>query len=376
MVHVLAMALAAALAAEPGRNELEAAAAALADGRAAEALKALDAVAKVNDLSRDAYIDSVELRALALVGLKKDALAEKAFAILAALDPQRTLRAYASGKAKALFLNAVTTQKTPFEFLSGKAVLEPNTRRIVQLTTRVKGDKLNLSKKVRFHLSADRKEWKVTETDVVERYASVSTNAERVDWWAELLGERGAVIAVVGSESSPMIEPPGTAPEPPKPAAVTPAPEVAIATPAPAPPAPAPSAVTEPSSPAPEGVTQASGEKPASVLRPVAYVVGGVGVVAGVVGTIFGVMSANGRAALEAAKTEAAGGPITKFTQAQAYRLDRDARGQAVTADILWGVGGAAVVTAVVLFIVGAPEVPQDTQVGVGPTGLTVYGQF
>lgn len=93
-------------------------------------------------------------------------------------------------------------------------------------------------------------------------------------------------------------------------------------------------------------VRKAGGPGP-SALRVSSYVVFGLGLAAVGVGTALGVLSAGEASQLQNDKT-------LTFTQAQA--LANSANGKGLIANVLWGVGGAAVAGGVVMFIVSMPE--------------------
>ncbi len=84
-----------------------------------------------------------------------------------------------------------------------------------------------------------------------------------------------------------------------------------------------------------------------SGLRVASYAVAGLGVAALAVGTVMGVMSQGEATQLRTDRT---------LTYNQANTLAQNANTKGLVANVLWGVGGAAVAGGVVMFIVSMPE--------------------
>ncbi|MBS1149227.1 MAG: hypothetical protein H6Q89_925 [Myxococcaceae bacterium] len=84
-----------------------------------------------------------------------------------------------------------------------------------------------------------------------------------------------------------------------------------------------------------------------SAMRVTSYVVAGLGVAALAVGTVLGVLASGEANQLKTDKT-------LNYNQAQA--LANGANDKGLVANVLWGVGGAAVAGGVVMFIVSMPE--------------------
>ena len=111
-------------------------------------------------------------------------------------------------------------------------------------------------------------------------------------------------------------------------------------------------------------------EQPSSSLRPVAWVVGGLGVAAAGVAVGFGVSAASGRATLPA---------DGRFNEEQARSqaaVNRDA-----TISLASSIGAAALLgTATIMFIASASAPPSTPKVSIAPTAdgarLTLTGEF
>lgn len=94
-------------------------------------------------------------------------------------------------------------------------------------------------------------------------------------------------------------------------------------------------------------VRKSAGGSKTSGLRVSSYVVAGLGLVAVGVGTAMGVMSQGEATQLKTDRT---------LTYNQADKLAQSANTKGLVANVLWGVGGAAVAGGVVMFIVSMPE--------------------
>ena len=94
-------------------------------------------------------------------------------------------------------------------------------------------------------------------------------------------------------------------------------------------------------------VSKRSNSRGPSVMRVSSFVVAGVGVAALGIGTVMGVMSAGQANTLRTDK---------KLNYTQAQTLAHSANSSGLMANVLWGVGGAALAGGVVMFIVSMPE--------------------
>lgn len=121
-------------------------------------------------------------------------------------------------------------------------------------------------------------------------------------------------------------------------------------------------------------------DQPAAVgtftgLRKVAIGLGGVGVIGVVAGVMFGLKTN------DLAKQSDAICPTAACSDQHAVDLNHDARTHAVMTNVAFGVGGAALVGATVLWFVGAPahvgeRVSVVPKLDGGSTGLTLVGSF
>ncbi len=96
-----------------------------------------------------------------------------------------------------------------------------------------------------------------------------------------------------------------------------------------------------------------------------AYVVGGIGVAALVAGGIFGFLQQQAKSSVGSDLSLSAA-----QSDAQPYAQD------GIAADVLFGVGGAALVTAVILFFTEGSSSSTAVAVGAGPNGVALSGRF
>jgi hypothetical protein len=257
---------------------------------------------------------------------------------------------------------------TPFYEARGKAsdagrleakALAPATAggRVAQLAVEITNDPMKMVKKVRFHVKADDKAWTVSQADVVGKNASVSTDGSLVKWWAEVLGDREAVLFDLGSADAPKQE--GSAPvaQP----EIKPVPKEEPV--APPPPAAAVEVATAP--------TPSEG---ASGLRLAAYGMIAAGAVGLAVGAVFGACSFYNRGLIDNAKTDG-NGVVMGISQARAFALDTQVKLQATIANTLLGVGGGLAAIGVVLFLVSPSPSASVALVPAG-NGLLLSGNW
>jgi hypothetical protein len=206
-------------------------------------------------------------------------------------------------------------------------------------------DSLKLTRSVRFHLQVGDQQRVASVVPDPSGNALVPTVATEVRWWVELLGDKDAVLIVLGSQSQPLVD-------------------SAIAPPQP-PPVPLVEATMPP----------AVGQSPASApawLRPTGIGLGAGAAVAGGIGAYFAVTSTSARSQLTNATRDGTGA-ITSLTQVQAAAADQRARDSAVIANTLFVAAGGLLGLGVVLFLVGGHDDVAVTPTG---TGVTVSGRF
>jgi hypothetical protein len=338
--------------------DLEKAQQLLAQKRYPDALKALEAAEKKGGLDRDSFLTLLETKGLALASTNKLEAAELAFRAVLGVDPRRELSGkYAGAVNKPIdAAKAWLKENGPISIVA----LDPGTSagRVKQVSLAVKNDPQNVVKAVKFYVKMDGGSWKPSDAALVNGAASLDTDADAVEWWAELQDATKNQVAFLGSALKPIRN---TAPAPVA-AAPAPAPEkkpepvAAAAEPTPAPAPKAEAAVTTMATPSVSGT------------RIAGYALLGAGVIALGVGTYFGITANSEAAAIRMANVPGA--------NAQELFARDQARIQSATLANVFIISGAAVAAGgAVLWFLGAPDAPVAV-VPMGPTGLAVTGRF
>lgn len=337
--------------------DLEKAQQLLAQKKYAEALKALEAAEKKGGLDRDSFLTLLETKGLAQASTNKLDQAELSFRAVLGVDPRREL----SGKYAGVVNKPIDAAKAWIKENGPVSIvaLDPGTSagRVKQVSLAVKNDPQNVVKAVKFYVKMDGGSWKPMDASLVNGAASLDTDADAVEWWAELQDDKKNQVAFLGSALKPIRN---TAPAP---VAVTPAPAPAPEKKVDAPkaePTPAPVAKAEPA------VTTTAPS--VSGTRIAGYALMGAGVIALGVGIAFGVTSNGQAAAIRMANVPGA-------NQAELFAQDQARIQNATLANVFVISGAVAAAGGAVLWFLGAPEAPVAI-VPMGPTGLAVTGRF
>jgi len=353
MTRVLLTALAlSSLTAFAQKNpDLEKAQAQLAQRKYADALKSLEAAEKKGGLDRDSYLTLLESKGLALAQTNKAAAAELSFRAVLCLDPKRELAGKYAGPVGQPIAAAMAWAKTngALELVA----LDPGTAdgRVKQVSFAVKNDPLKLVKVVKFYVKSDGGSWKPTPGVLTNGAASLDTDAEVVEWWAETQDDKSSQVAFLGSALRPVKN-------------VAPAPVVAKQQDAPKS-QPAPVLTPEPV-PAPVAAVTDTASSP---LRPIGYGLLGAGVIALGVATYFGLTYNSERAAIREALMNGSA------SQASLYERDQAAIRNGVIANALFISGGALAAGGAVLWLMGGTS-SSMALVPMGTHGLAVTGSF
>ncbi len=335
--------------------DLEKATKLVADLQYTEARSALDAAIKRPGNDRDTMLRIYELQGIVYATLNDAAKAGKAFQAMLVLEPERKLAGdypprvmtpFYEARGRASELGRLELKQLPAAIGNG---------RVGQLAVEVTTDPLKMVKKVKFHVRPDGGAWAELAGDMSGKTASVSVDAARIEWWADALAERDAVVAQVGSEAQPKID------------SAAPA-AVAKDTPKSEPLTPAPATAEEPV------VTKSSGGGVSGGrIAGIGMMAGGV-VVAGL-GAVFGVMAKGQQSRIDNAATNAQG-QVTGITQKEAYQLDASARTNALIANVMFGVGGALAAGGLVLTLVSGGSSSSSVSVAPSGAGVAVSGTF
>ncbi|HEY8207568.1 MAG TPA: hypothetical protein VIG99_08810 [Myxococcaceae bacterium] len=312
-----------------------------------EAARALEDARKRPGNDRATLLQILEMQAVVASTLEQADRTRAFFRTLVSIDPDYKLsRNYASKVLKSYFDAKLWISRHGTLGLQADPATPP-TGPISSVGVRVTNDTFKLAREVRLHLRADDGRWRVELAPLAAGRASVPLSARRLEWWAELLGEAQAVLTQVGSERQPVLwgviklqmppPPPGLAERPALPGPRIPAP--------------------------PKGSSQ---EQP-PVVATLGWGLVALGGASAGAGGYFGLRSFEAREQVRTAQVDPTSGLTLGLTQKEAFVLDARARQDAVVANVLFGVAGAAAVGGVVLLVFGRP-----VEVGVSPRGVSL----
>jgi hypothetical protein len=332
------------------------------EARYSEAARSFEAAAS-EGVDREDFIHIREMQGICAGLLNRSARAALFFEEVLALDPEHALREDWPPRVTTPFFEAKAwlADHGSLSFDASPPTIDGPLVKAVNVA--VPRDALHLARRVRFHIREEGGSWTLRLAEVHDHSASTTTGARRVLWWAELLGERGAVLAVAGSAVKPL-EATGAEPSA-NPVPAT-APSVA-ASPTPA----SPTQTTQPSPAQSRAVSEVSVAAPLAGAPPptdvptiersgtaapryrlATYLTAGAGVVALGAGFILDDVSARQASTLNRVSTNAQG-YVTNLTQRQAFGLDQARRTNAAVGNTLLGVGGGLALIAVLLWVVG-----------------------
>ena len=286
------------------------------DLRYPEAARALDAAWKRPDNDRPTVLKILELKAVIAAILEQPGRARTSFRMLLSIAPEYQLGAHYAPRVMTPYLEAKSwaADRGALRF---EAEARPEGAPVeAGVAAVVSNDPLKLAREVRFHVRAGG-QWRTSVMPLVQRRVGLAVQGPRVEWWAELLGESGAVLELLGSEARPLVW--GAAPLP----MPLPPPVARVAVPA------------RPADPSPPAAARGPG------LSALGWGLVALGGAAAGAGGYFGWRSAQARARIAGAGVGPDGVTIG-LTQRDAYALDAGARQDAVIANVLFGVGAAA----------------------------------
>jgi hypothetical protein len=318
------------------------------------AARALEIASRQTNNRRESVLRILELQGVVYAQLNNEAKSKAAFQQLLAIDPKRELLGKYNAKVIKPFEQAQAwlADNPPIDMSAETAALDGQGK-VVQIAVKVKNDTLKLGRKVRFNIRPEGLKWSELEVDIQGSYAAAGTDAEAIEWYAELLGERDAVLVQVGSQRTPFREGKGAPPktdakkDPEKkasgdePGAKTGKPPVPDDEPD-----RKPEMVVKP--PEPEGGGSAA-------MRGAGFAMIGVGVASLAAGTLFGLLAQSTRADVtrrEGMTTEPSG-PINGITQDEAQGLTQRGNLQALLADVFWSCGGGLLIAGSVVWFFG-----------------------
>ncbi len=311
------------------------------------AAKALDAAAAVAGNDRATMLDLYELQGVVHGTQGKTDKAREAFKALLVLDPEHKLSGNQPPRVRTPFYEA-----KDWAARNGPLALDADVQKtgavVDAITLKVKGDGLRLAKAVAFHLDLSGKPRFETARLDASGKATVKVGAAGVKWWAELLGEKDAVLVHLGTAAAPRDE----------------APKVAVA-----PPVDPLKDVPPPPPPPPEVAQPAGG----AWMRPTGIGLLAAGGVALGVGALMGLQANDAHNKVKNAARDA-NNNIIGITQREAAQLDAAERSNATVANVLFGTAAALAGTGLAFVILGGPS--DDVTLTPSPGGVVVSGRF
>jgi hypothetical protein len=309
----------------------------------AEASKVLSQARTTRGLDRATLLTVLELLGVCYGQQRQSERAEQAFLELLTLDSSRTLRGDYGPRVMTPFFAAQQAVAEAGALSATAATPVISERSVDSLVVSVDQDPLEWVQRVRFHLVGRAKP--LPEVPVTKGLARATVEGREVRWWAELLGANDEQLLVLGSEVAPLVaQVVAPVAEKSEPVSVKNEPHEAI-------------------QPSPSVGFRWTGGRIASLVCL------GLGAAAAGSGAYFGLASTNSFRAISTAP-RSMDGVVTGLTEVQGEALREQGRTQALVANVLFGVGGAAALGAVILWAAGAPASP--VVLLLGPSGVTV----
>lgn len=327
-----------------------------------EASKAIDSALKQPGNDRETLLKILELDAILLATLNQSSKSTHVFEQLLSLNPDFALTGNHPPRVTTAFFEARAwaAENGRLEARPLYALVEPGNVKAVRVE--VTKDPAKLVKKVRFNIAGAQ-----VVSLVVGGIASGAPKvpATDVSWWAQLLGDKDAVLADVGSAAWPTNEaaPPRPA-QPEKPQPVANAAEKKDA--------PVVAPLPLPLPPPPLVKAQAPSTQPPAKRIAAYSLLGGAALFAGL-GIGFGAAANSTRAQVDAAPTNSEG-QVTNMSQRQALELDATQRVQATAANVFYISAAALAVAGGSLYFLSRSD-GSVALVPAGP-GVAVVGTF
>jgi hypothetical protein len=323
-----------------GPEELDEAERFVAEQRYGRALEALNKTLAREGLDLSSHLRALELSGIANAGLNRGSEAVDRFKKLLVIEP--------AFKCPSCTPRAMTAFYEAAEWVSSNGFLQLSTPAIAskpglieRVTVKLESDPLKLVRSVRFHHRAPGDEWSETFAPLEEGAAAVEVYLPSLQYWVELLGERGEVLKRVGTANVPL---------------AVEAPRVV---------APAPTFAAKPSARLAESAPP-SGPR----YRPLAYAAFGASAASLGAGVYFGARARSTRDRLANVSRDEAG-RVVGITQAEANQLSDSVVLDARTANYLFASGAALAVTGGLVFWLGG-----RLAVTPAPAGVTLAGEL
>jgi hypothetical protein len=168
----------------------------------AACLDALDKATLVEGRSRATTVRLLELQGLTAAALNQPARATAAFHQLFLIDPAHQFPTSYSPRVNTQILEARSwaREKGPLSAAASDSGDGDNRT----LEVRVENDPTSIARDVRIHARAKDGEWLEQTARRDGSVFSVTIAASSVEWWAEVMGDRAAVLVELGSARDPM----------------------------------------------------------------------------------------------------------------------------------------------------------------------------
>ncbi len=300
--------------------------------RYTEAAEALEAARARPGNDRATLLQILELQGVVAAMVRQPVKARTAFQTLLSLAPDYQLVGDYAPRVMTPFFEARGWVDEIGALRVEAAPAVKTDTSIERLAVRLAADPLKLGQAVRFHVRSDGGSWRQQEVPLAEGQAVLEVNGGQLQWWAELIDERQAVLALVGSNEAPLTE------------------------------------ISAQAQALLDAMKRGPQPQKTSTLRKTGYVLLGVAAGAGAAGGLFGLRSRSARSEVEDAPVDERGVTIG-LTQRQAQALDDRARSSARLANVLFGVAGVAAVAGGTFWVLGAP-----VKVSASPAGVALEG--
>lgn len=170
------------------------------------AATALEAAAARASNVRPTLLRILELQGIVSGILDRPEKSRTYFRTLLLLEPTYVLPDEYPPRVTMRFAEARTwaSARPSLKFVRGEPFLANGA--VESVVVKVPTDPLTLAEKVRFHVKTEAGQWRTSEVPLREGQAEGVAGAATVEWWAELLGSRSAVLQVLGDPTHPLVD--------------------------------------------------------------------------------------------------------------------------------------------------------------------------
>lgn len=324
-----------------------------------DAERSLDAARAVTGNDRDTLIRILELQGVVAGTLRKSDRSRERFKEMLALDPEHRLTGDYAPRVTTPFFEAKSwaAKNPPLKVVPASPRARPG--RLERVAVSLLNDPLSMARKVRFHIQVDGGKWTAWDIPPHEGGAEVGVDAEALSWFAEVLGDRDAILASLASELAPIPEraPPAEG-------------KVASTGPKLAPPPPPPLVRVPDAKPGTGSQASTTAKPDGSRFGVAPWIVMGAGAASALGGGVFALSYRSERNKFEGAARDGQG-RITGMTQKDAQALEQRAQTDAMAANILFVGAGVLLATGLTLNLMDS-----NVEAAPAPGGVVVSGTF